>query len=318
MSRTRSFIGIVALTLSAGLLTACGEDAASSGDAVKITFVLPALDIPYWNAIKEGAEAEANRLGEDVDVTFVAGRESTAQDQYIANLQDASVKGADVIAAVVNDGNAVATTVEQLVEDGIPVVTMNASVPESAGASTFIGTDEVEGGATAGEAMVQSLPNGGDVGILHCQAGNATSDARVEGFTQALEGTNLEIVSVLDPRCDGPKTGGIVTDMLSAHPDIVGIFSISDTQTVPAAQALEQEGFADQVTIIGYDAAPEVLPLIESGLVYGSVAQFPKKMGEEGVKAALAVARGDEVEDRINTGTELVTKENLADFEADQ
>jgi ribose transport system substrate-binding protein len=307
----------------AALAAGCGDDddssAGSGGEAaaepVKVAFILPALNNSYWNAIKQGAEEEAESLGDVVDVSISSGQDPAANDQIIAKIQDAQTKGADVLAVVVNDGNALAPVLKGAVDDGTPVVAMNAALPDSVGAATFIGTDELEGGSRGGDAMTEALPDGGKVGILHCFPGNPTSDARVAGFKEAIAGSEIEVVSELDAKCDATKTPAVMNDMLTAHPDLAGVFSISDDQTIPATRVIEKAGKTDQIAVVGYDAIPEARALIREGSVFASVAQFPQKMGSEGVKAALAAAQGDKVEERINTGTLAVTADNVEQFE---
>ena len=45
-----------------------------------------------------------------------------------------------------------------------------------------------------------------------------------------------------------------------------------------------------------------------------SVAQFPAKMGSLGIETAYKAAKGETVEANVDTGTEMVTKENAAQF----
>ena len=313
--KSRFALGVVSALLCAGL-TGCADDSSAGSDGtVKIAVVLPGLDYEYWKLIKEGAEEEAAKLGDNVEIVFSASQTGNTE-RYIADVQDAYTKGADVLVAVVDDGNAVSQTLKGIVDDGVPVITVNANVDDSVGAETFIGTDELAGGANAGRAMKEALAEGGDVGILHCMPGNVTNDSRVQGFTDALEGSSIEVVSVLDAKCDPTITPGIVADMLTTNPQIVGIFAVSDYMAMPATRAIADQGLADQVTVIGYDAGDEVLPFIEDGRIYGSVAQFPKKMGMEAVKAAVAAANGETVESRIDTGTEFVSKANIEDYKA--
>jgi ribose transport system substrate-binding protein len=300
----------------------CGDDDSESGSGegstgpVEIAFILPAVNNSYWNAIKQGAEESAAELGDQVDVSFSSGQDPNAADQHIAKIQDAQTKGADVLAVVVNLAPEVSPVLSTAVDDGTPVIAMNSALEDSVGALTFIGTDELEGGTRGGEAMKEALPQGGKVGILHCLPGNPTSDARVAGFKEAIADTDIEVVSTLDAKCDATRTPAVMNDMLTAHPDLAGVYSISDDQTVPAVGVIAKAGKTDQISVVGYDAIPEVREMIREGSVFASVAQFPDRMGAEGVKAALAAAQGEPVKPRINTGTQAVTADNVDEFEA--
>lgn len=68
------------------------------------------------------------------------------------------------------------------------------------------------------------------------------------------------------------------------------------------------------LVVVGFDAAPDELAAIKAGEQAASVAQFPAKMGSLGIETAVAAARGQTVETNVDTGTEVVTKENVAQF----
>ena len=63
-----------------------------------------------------------------------------------------------------------------------------------------------------------------------------------------------------------------------------------------------------------FDASPDALTAIEGGQMAGSIAQFPSKIGQLGLETAAKVARGETVEQFVNTGVDLVTQENVAEF----
>ena len=66
--------------------------------------------------------------------------------------------------------------------------------------------------------------------------------------------------------------------------------------------------------IVGFDATNDALKAIEDGTMSGSVAQFPTKIGELGTLTAAKVARGEKVDAFVNTGVEVVSKDNLDKF----
>ncbi len=103
----------------------------------------------------------------------------------------------------------------------------------------------------------------------------------------------------------------VTSDMLTAHPDIIGIFAASEPSAIGAAQALRAAGKAGQVKLIGFDATGEQLNALRDGVIHALIVQNPFKMGYEGVKAAIAALHGEPVEPVIDTGVTVVTLENL-------
>ena len=71
---------------------------------------------------------------------------------------------------------------------------------------------------------------------------------------------------------------------------------------------------ARPIKVVGFDAGPDEVAAIVAGDELASVAQFPAKMGEIGAQAALDAVNGEDVEPNIDTGTEMVTEDNAAEF----
>ena len=78
-----------------------------------------------------------------------------------------------------------------------------------------------------------------------------------------------------------------------------------------ALEAVEAAGKLDQVKVIGFDSQQESLEAIKEGRLDSLVAQNSFNMGYLGVKAAVDYLNGKKVSNRIDTGTELVTKDNV-------
>jgi ABC-type sugar transport system substrate-binding protein len=69
------------------------------------------------------------------------------------------------------------------------------------------------------------------------------------------------------------------------------------------------------ISVVGCDAGPDEIAAILDGTELASVAQFPFKMGELGADTAFRAANGETVPELVDTGTEIVTKDNAADFQ---
>ena len=89
------------------------------------------------------------------------------------------------------------------------------------------------------------------------------------------------------------------------------IFCPNESTTVGMLLALRQNGLAGKKIFVGFDASPILLQALKKGDINALVAQNPFNMGYLGVKTLAAVIRGEKVEQRIDTGCELVTKDNI-------
>jgi ribose transport system substrate-binding protein len=100
-------------------------------------------------------------------------------------------------------------------------------------------------------------------------------------------------------------------DVLTRHKELDGIFACNESTSRGALRALESQGRAGAVKMIGFDAADALLKGLEAGRIDALVVQNPQAMGYRGVCGAVAAIKGERVEPRIDTGVELVTKDRL-------
>jgi inositol transport system substrate-binding protein len=72
----------------------------------------------------------------------------------------------------------------------------------------------------------------------------------------------------------------------------------------------------DDVIVGGVDATQDALAAMEAGDLDVTVFQNAAGQGEGAVDAALKLARGEEVENKVYVPFELVTPANLAEYQA--
>ena len=96
------------------------------------------------------------------------------------------------------------------------------------------------------------------------------------------------------------------------------VFCLNDPASLGVAAALDSKGLLDSVDIYGVDASPDAKQLINEGKMKASVAQFPSQIGEEAANAIYDLLEGKEVERYISVPVELVTKENVEQYNVDR
>jgi simple sugar transport system substrate-binding protein len=174
-----------------------------------------------------------------------------------------------------------------------------------------VATDNLAGGVLAGEFLAGELSAGDTIAILEGVAGAPSLEDRVTGFQEGL-GDGFEIVASLPTDCDQTKGLDAAQDILTANPDVDAIYGACGPPIIGSLEAIASAGAT--VKVVGFDAGPDEVAAIVAGDQLASVAQFPAKMGELGAQAALDAANGDDVEPNIDTGTEIVTADNAAEF----
>jgi ribose transport system substrate-binding protein len=140
--------------------------------------------------------------------------------------------------------------------------------------------------------------------LLHC----------IKGLKSTI-GSGVSVVAEPATDCDQTKGLNAAQDMLTAHPEVAAIYGACGPPIIGALQAIKAAGKKPgEIVVVGFDAAPDELVAIKAGDEAASVAQFPAKMGSLGIETAVAAARGETVKPNVDTGTEIVTKDNVAQF----
>jgi ribose transport system substrate-binding protein len=103
-------------------------------------------------------------------------------------------------------------------------------------------------------------------------------------------------------------------DILTKNPDLKGVFGSNDNMALGAVEAIKNAKLSGKIVVVGFDANPDAAAAILAGDMNASIAQAPSNMGKFGVENLLKLIQGEKIEPVIDTGTELVTKDNAANY----
>ena len=103
-------------------------------------------------------------------------------------------------------------------------------------------------------------------------------------------------------------------DVLTADDDLAAFFCINDMGALGCVQACAAAGKED-ILIYGVDGNPDFMGYVEDGSATASAAQQPSVIGASAVETAIATLNGEEVEHDQVVDVELITGENIADFD---
>ena len=286
--------------------------AAAKEKPVRVAVVMASLGNDFYIAQKAGAEEEAERQ-EGAEVTVSAGRAQGSTDDVVGLIENALAKQVDAIAVNGSDTKPLLPALRRVLDAGIPLVLFDAPADELTDQlAAYIGTDNRAGGEAGGAWLAQALPDGGKVGVILCVAGHPVTTARYEGF-KAGAGAGFDFVAEADAQCDPEKGRKAMEDMLTRHRDLDAVFSTSDSQTVGIIKALEAA--KEDPVVVSFDAqAPIVENISAGGVVDASVAWSARELGADAVKAAVAAARKQPVEQQTLVPVTVVSKDNAADW----
>ncbi|MEJ5867147.1 ABC transporter substrate-binding protein [Pseudokineococcus sp. 5B2Z-1] len=310
--------GSAALLVTAAAACTTGESAPVAADAtsgqdgggdISLSFIQGVIGDNFYISMECGVRAAAADLG-GVDVDVQGGqRWDPALQQPIVQSVEATSPDALLIAP--NDVSALQRPLEQVAENS-DVVLVDTTVEDPSFAVSQISSDNVGGGAAAFEAIQGLVPDGGKVLVIDNQPGISTSDARVQGFEEAIaEDPSFEYVGVQYAQNQPARAAQILTSTLQRYPDLVAVFATNIYSAEGAATGIEQAGVAGQVQVVGFDAGPAQVEALEDGTVQAIIAQQPYQIGYQGVEQAVAAIKGEPTEEVIQTGFTIITPETL-------
>ena len=321
--RTRTLVVAVAITLTAAL-AGCGDDdadtdanAASDGkqaasEPVKLGLITK-FPVDFYLAMKSAAE-EWDTATEGATVTYGTGKSATDDQGQIDLIQSMVTQGVKGI-AITPSSPAVVPALDDAVSQGVKVVLVDNDLPDWDGKSSVVATDNYKGGTLAGEHLAQNLDKGATLAVLEGVPGVPALDDRVKGMEEGLGSSGIKIVGKAPTDCDQDKGVTAAADLLTANPDVDAIYGACGPPVLGAIQSIDRAGRKpESILLVGFDALPDEIKQIEVGKEDASVAQFPAKMGELGLETLLKAVNGEDVPPTVDTGTEMVTKENASDF----
>jgi ABC-type sugar transport system substrate-binding protein len=321
--RTRTLAVVVAFALT-GALVGCGDDDSdsntnaatdgepSSSEPVKLGLIMK-FPVDFYLTMQSAAE-EWDAATDGATVTYGTGKSATDDQGQIDLIQSMVTQGVKGI-AITPSSPAVVPALDDAVSKGVKVVLVDNDLPDWDKKSSVVATDNRKGGVLAGEYLAKTLEKGATLAVLEGVPGVPALDDRVNGMEEGLGSSGIKVVGKAPTDCDQDKGVTAAADLLTAHPDVDAIYGACGPPVLGAIQSIDRAGRSpDDILLVGFDALPDEVKQIKAGKEDASVAQFPAKMGEMGMDTLLKAVNGEDVPPAVDTGTEIVTKDNADDF----
>lgn len=305
MITTRRWVAAAAAAACLSVISACNRNHR------KIIAVIPKgnADI-FWQTVHAGA-VKASRES-NVEIVWDGPANETDISTELQILETMINRHVDAIAVAPSDREALANTVVRAANAGIPVVIYDSAIATDRYVS-FISTDNFAAGKLAGERMGSILHGKGNVIMVKTTPGGASTTAREDGFRKAIvdKFPGIHIVDERYGKAVVATSLDVTENMLTAHPDVNGIFASNESGATGAMQAIKARG--DKVKLVGFDWSPTTLAALDSGMIDSLVIQNPFQMGYEAVMACVKAIRKEPVQKQINLSPRLITRQNLND-----
>ncbi|WP_181188148.1 substrate-binding domain-containing protein [Actinopolyspora mortivallis] len=300
--------------------TACGArvyrpGAAGQGDgggASRVAVVPKALGFDFWERVRLGAECAAERYdGITLHWDGVTSESDVSGQQSL--LQNLLAQGLDGLVYAATDARALAPVTRTALRQGVTVANIDSGTTPQPPEVPVFATDNVTAAERGTELLADRIGGSGTVALIEFQPGTNTNATRVRGFHRELrQRPGLELVARQSSDSSYNRALQVTQDILTAHPDLDGIYAANEPSTLGAAEAVRQAGRVGEIRIVGWDASEGQVRALRQGVLTGLIAQDPFRMGYESVRATVDELRGASPRFAdTDTGARLVTRENV-------
>lgn len=285
---------ILSLVLIALLLMSVSVAFAEEEPLMDIYWIGKTLNNPWWISVADFATQEAENL--NVNLTIAIPQEEVDLERQVTMIEAAVESGADalVISACSSDG--VAPAIQAAREAGLKIVNFDTRISDKSLIDAFVGGDDEAGAYKAGKYICEQLGGEGEVAVITGLLEQSTGVDRRAGFLRACEEyPGITVVAEQGAEWSSDKAFNVMTNILTAHPNLKGVFACNDQMAVGMVNAAEAAGKApEDLVLVGYDGILDSVNMTLEGRLDAFVSLPNLDEGAMGVKLAVALVQNPE------------------------
>ena len=284
---------IGSLALAAGL-----SMTASAQDQPQVAFIPQIAGIPYYVAMRQGADRAAAELG----VTYIQeGPTSTNAADQLRIFESFVNQGFDVIAISPLDEESLKPAITKAREAGIVVLTSDADAPNSDRQYFVAQALDRDLGYTLLDEAVARVGDTGKIAIVSDAPTIQSMQNWIAAIKERAETTypGIEIVSVDHTDGTAARAYQFATDAMTRNPDLKAVLGMASTTCPGIAQAVEAADAIGHVLSAGYCSPNTARDYIHSGAMPYSVLWNPADLGFLTVWVADHLLKGGEISGSI-------------------
>jgi ribose transport system substrate-binding protein len=287
---------------------------APAADQPTIPIIVKDTTSAFWQIVFAGARQAGKDLG--VKVPELGAQSEADITGEIAILENAVAEKPAAVVIAPTQFKALGQPIDDAAKK-VPIIGID-SVADSKAFTSFLSTDNVQGGRIAAGGMAAAIAAKygkaeGEVALITHLPGVGSLEARNKGYRDELASKYPGLKLVADKVSDGNATTGlnIMTDLITANPNLRGVFADNISQCQGASQAIAENNKGDTIKLVCFDADDKLIGYLKDGTIAALLLQDPYRMGYDGVKTALAASRSEKVPALVDTGAKLITKANM-------
>ena len=214
------------------------------GGPLRLAVVPKAIGFDFWEKVRVGAECAASKQpGVQVHWDGVHAESDVSGQQSL--LQDSLAQGVQGLVYAATDAKALADVTRTAREQGTEVVNMDSGTTPQPPDVPVYATNNVQAAERGTQLLADQLGGRGKVAFIEFQPGTSTNETRAEGFFRGLaRNPGLQLVARQSSNSDYNTALQVTQDILTANPDLNGIYAGNEPSVLGAAEAVRQAGKA--------------------------------------------------------------------------
>ncbi len=289
--------------LAAGVVAsmALGMMASASEDTPTIAFVPKVVGQAWWDYVQSGVEEWADENGIDV---IYQGPSDTSAEEQVQIMTDLVNQGIDILCFSPNDPDACEEICKQAMDQGIIVITTEASGMENIDYD-IEAFDENGFGAFLMDELAAQMDEEGEyitmVGSLTMESQNNWADAAVARQEEAYPNMTLVDAERVEDDSDAEKAYELAKELKTTYPDLKGILGTGSFDAPGCARAIEEMGLTGEMFAISCAMPSEVADYLEDGTLVSVGLWDPALSAKVMLNTAVDLYNGETIE----TGSDL-------------
>jgi ribose transport system substrate-binding protein len=301
--------------VAAGLVTglALGAPATAQMKPV-ISIIVKDSTAVYWQTVLAGARKAGQDLGVEV-IELGAKSEADAAGQISILEKAVASKPAAIVIAPAQFA-ALGRPIDEAAKK-VKIIGIDSSADTTAWVS-FVATDDMQAGGIAADVLAAGIKktyadDEGNVAIITSPPAAASPDRSAKGF-RLLMAEKYRALNVLpDKLADAQEATGlsIMQGLTGSDRDLRGVFVSNPIVADGASEVIYNKSSGDRINYVVFGSDDKLVKSLQDGTIEGLVVRDPFRIGYEGIKTALAAARGEQVPARVDVAVDLITKANI-------
>ncbi len=265
----------------------------------------------FWVSLIAGAEMAAKE--NEATLEIVAPEEETDIEGQNRRILEAIEKKPDVIVVSPNSLEKNLEVLKQVKKAGIRLIYIDSVTSENI-QDAIVATDNYQAGRKMGEYAKKNIDKSSVIGIVSHVKNSSTAEEREKGFRDALGDYASQIVEVVYSNSSYDIGYQEAMKLLEKY-DIDCLACLNENSAVGAARAVVEKGLGGEILMIGFDNSTEEIKFLEEGVFSAIVVQRAYSMGYLGIETAVKSITQDTWPANIDSGSLLITKDNMYDPE---